>query len=85
MVEVQEGAFAGHKWADPAVASLRGHLRAVVDDPDRARAKGERARRDVEELWTADILGRQFLEEAWGASERKSARLRVERERGEEL
>ncbi len=42
----------GQRWAEPSAEHLCQLMRSVVDDPDRARAIGARARADVEKQWT---------------------------------
>jgi glycosyltransferase involved in cell wall biosynthesis len=44
-------------WADPDVAKAAELMRAVVEQPGEARAKGERARRDIERLYSAQAIG----------------------------
>ena len=39
--------YRGHRWADPSEQSLRRAMRAVRQNPDAARAKGQRARQDM--------------------------------------
>jgi glycosyltransferase involved in cell wall biosynthesis len=51
LTEVRDGPFAGHRWAEPSVTSLREALRAVVEDPDLAAQKGQRARQTMVETY----------------------------------
>lgn len=51
LTEVKEGPFAGHRWAEPSVASLREALRNVVEDRDLAERKGQRARQIMVEKY----------------------------------
>jgi hypothetical protein len=44
-------------WADPDTAEAARLLRAVVDRPDEARAKGEHARRDIERMYSPAATG----------------------------
>jgi GT2 family glycosyltransferase/glycosyltransferase involved in cell wall biosynthesis len=39
--------YRGQRWAEPSVADLRAAMRRVIDDPDEARNRAERGRRDV--------------------------------------
>ena len=54
-------AFAGHKWAQPSVAHLQERLRAVVDAPEDARARGRRAREDMVAHFAPDVLAHDVL------------------------
>ena len=51
LTEVRDGPFAGHRWAEPSVASLREALRTVVEDRDQAERKGQRARQIMVEKY----------------------------------
>jgi glycosyltransferase involved in cell wall biosynthesis len=44
-------------WADPSVEHAAELMRRVVERPDEARAKGERAKRDVEERYAPAAVG----------------------------
>jgi glycosyltransferase involved in cell wall biosynthesis len=44
-------------WADPDVAEAARLMRRVVEQPDEARAKGERARRDIERHYSPAAIG----------------------------
>ena len=57
LVPVREGAFRGHLWADPSTAHLRFLMREVVENPEAAREKGRRARRDMIEKYSPSVLG----------------------------
>jgi glycosyltransferase involved in cell wall biosynthesis len=58
----------GQRWAEPSAEHLSQLMRGVVDDPDRARAIGARARADVVKHWT--------WANAVGVAERRLAELR---------
>jgi glycosyltransferase involved in cell wall biosynthesis len=56
-------------WADPDVEAAAGLMRRVLERPEEARAKGDRARRDIEELYSPKAVGeliRSRLEEIKG-------------------
>jgi glycosyltransferase involved in cell wall biosynthesis len=44
-------------WADPHVETAAALMRRVVENGDEARAKGERARRDIERLYSPKAVG----------------------------
>lgn len=39
LVEIDEGAFKGHRWAAPSVESLRGAMRSVVEGGENAKVR----------------------------------------------
>ncbi len=43
--------YDGHRWAAPQLDALVSHLRAIHDQPDKARALGARARADMVAHW----------------------------------
>jgi glycosyltransferase involved in cell wall biosynthesis len=45
-------------WADPDVEAAAAIMRKVVENPDDARARGGRARADVERLYSPAAVGR---------------------------
>jgi hypothetical protein len=47
LVEVSEGPFKGHRWAEPSGVDLQRLMRHVYDNPEEAKAKGRRARQDM--------------------------------------
>ena len=49
--------FRGRRWARPSLPHLRELLRRVVERPEEAGAKAQRARADVLAGWTADQTG----------------------------
>jgi glycosyltransferase involved in cell wall biosynthesis len=56
-------------WADPDVDEAARLMRRVVEQPEEARIKGERARRDIERLYSPQAVGaliRSRLEELIG-------------------
>jgi glycosyltransferase involved in cell wall biosynthesis len=44
-------------WAEPDLEQAARHMRRVIADPDEARAKGERARARIEELYSPGAVG----------------------------
>ena len=61
LVEVEEGAFKGHMWADVCVKRLSSIMREVFEDAEGVvEKKGTRARKDVEEKWRMEIVAEQF-------------------------
>ena len=59
-------------WADPDVEAAARAMRRVVEQPEEARAKGERARADIERLYSPAAVGQRArealegLRETWG-------------------
>jgi glycosyltransferase involved in cell wall biosynthesis len=45
-------------WAEPDVGEATQLLRRVLEQPEEARAKGERARRDIAKLYSPDATGK---------------------------
>lgn len=58
LVEITEGAFRGHKWADPSVDHLTELLVRVKEHPEEATAKGKRAREDMVAKYSPEIIGK---------------------------
>jgi glycosyltransferase involved in cell wall biosynthesis/tetratricopeptide (TPR) repeat protein len=58
--------YRNHRWADPSETSLRQAMRHVQQNPDQARAKGQRARQDMLCRYTraavADLMVARLLE-----------------------
>ncbi len=44
--------YAGFRWAEPSYTQLRRLMRHVFDNPEEARAKGQRASREVRQNWS---------------------------------
>ncbi|TMW60878.1 hypothetical protein Poli38472_000920 [Pythium oligandrum] len=61
LIEIQEGAFRGHKWADPSVEHLIELLQRVKTHPEEARAKGKQARRDMVTKYSPEVIGKVLL------------------------
>ena len=68
-------------WADPDVAQAARLMRRVVENPEEAAAKGQRAREDVERMYSPQAIGelmRARLEELralWPERSRSRPRL----------
>jgi hypothetical protein len=74
----------GLPWAEPDLDHAAQLMRAVVDDPRRAAAVGERAARDIREKHSVEAAGarmREVLEE--GEAAWRLARAEVRTEEGE--
>src|SRR6266404_4934910 len=79
--------YAGAKWAEPSYRHLRLLMRHVFENQAEARAKGEKASRDVLENWTWDRAAQKIVdridwiegERGYGTPERYS---RVQATRG---
>ncbi|XP_034704134.1 uncharacterized protein LOC117928349, partial [Vitis riparia] len=56
MSEVMEGAFRGHLWAEPGVDQLGVLMRHVVSNPEEARGKGRKARKDMISRFSPEIV-----------------------------
>ena len=56
LVEITEGAFKGHRWAEPSVESLREAMRSVVEEREGAKRKGAAARRTMVERFSPEKL-----------------------------
>lgn len=51
-----------HEWAEPSLAHLKQLMRRAFSDRSEARAKGERARRDIVENWTIERTGEWIID-----------------------
>jgi glycosyltransferase involved in cell wall biosynthesis len=58
LTEVTEGPFKGHLCAEPSVDHLRALMRHVVGDSEEARSRGRKARRDMMERFSPEIVAR---------------------------
>ncbi|KAJ8552169.1 hypothetical protein ON010_g10374 [Phytophthora cinnamomi] len=57
LIEITEGAFRGHMWADPSVKHLKELLIRVKEHPEEAVAKGKQAREDMVAKYSPEIIG----------------------------
>ncbi|RLN63361.1 hypothetical protein BBJ29_002115 [Phytophthora kernoviae] len=62
LVEITEGAFRGHKWADPSVEHLKELMLRVKKHPEEAVSKGKRAREDMVAKYSPEIIGAVVFE-----------------------
>lgn len=58
LAEVTEGPFKGHLCAEPSVEHLRGLMRLVFEDPEEGRRKGRKAREDMAEKFSPEVVAR---------------------------
>ena len=56
LTKVTEGAFKGHRWAEPSMQALREAMRSVVDEPALAKGKGRAARSTMVERFAPGKL-----------------------------
>ncbi|OWZ22319.1 hypothetical protein PHMEG_0002980 [Phytophthora megakarya] len=61
LVEIAEGAFRGHMWADPSVKHLKELLVRIKEHPEEAIAKGKQARKDMVDKYSPEIIGEIVL------------------------
>ncbi|KAL4096139.1 hypothetical protein PRIC1_009503 [Phytophthora ramorum] len=62
LIEITEGAFRGHMWADPSVEHLKELLLRVKEFPEEAAGKGKQAREDMVAKYSPEIVGEIILE-----------------------
>ncbi|XP_062198442.1 uncharacterized protein LOC133901180 [Phragmites australis] len=58
LTEVTEGPFKGHLCAEPSVDRLRALMRHVIGDREEARSKGRKAREDMIQRFSPDVVVR---------------------------
>ncbi|KAF5799094.1 putative mannosylfructose-phosphate synthase [Helianthus annuus] len=58
MSEVMDGPFKGHLWAEPSVDKLRFLMRHVMDNREEGKRKGEKARKDMLDKFSPEIVAR---------------------------
>ncbi|XBH69456.1 uncharacterized protein [Aegilops tauschii subsp. strangulata] len=58
LTEVTEGPFKGHFCAEPSVDHLRALMRRVFGDQEEARRKGRKAREDMVERFSPEVVAR---------------------------
>lgn len=63
MVEVEEGPFKGHLWAEPSISHLMELMQHVVVHRKEAKVKGERARVDMVRKYSQEVVARVVGEE----------------------
>mmetsp|Transcript_11780 Transcript_11780/g.15374 ORF Transcript_11780/g.15374 Transcript_11780/m.15374 type:complete len:469 (+) Transcript_11780:22-1428(+) len=59
LVEVENGPYQGHMWANPSVMHLKELLKYVRDNPEDAQKKGKEARKDMVRAYSVDAIGHQ--------------------------
>lgn len=63
MSELAEGPFKGHFWAEPASDQLKVLMRHVVDNPEEARRRGRKARSDMVERFSPQVVARLVVDQ----------------------
>ncbi|KAJ6817346.1 uncharacterized protein M6B38_412380 [Iris pallida] len=63
MSEVTEGPFEGHRWAEPSSNELRVLMRHVASNREEGRKKGRRAREDMIERFSPEVVARLLADE----------------------
>ncbi|KAG3034326.1 hypothetical protein JG687_00001021 [Phytophthora cactorum] len=61
LIEITDGAFRGHMWADPSVEHLKELLLRIKEHPKEAVAKGKQARKDMVDKYSPEIIGEIVL------------------------
>ncbi|XP_076951440.1 uncharacterized protein LOC143624764 [Bidens hawaiensis] len=56
MSEVIDGPFKGHLWAEPSVDKLMFLMRYVMDNQEEAKSKGKKARKDMVDKYSPEIV-----------------------------
>jgi len=63
LVDIESGAFKGHRWAQPSIRHLRQLMRQVINQPGEAKRRAGQARRDMVERYCLDCVARQVVAE----------------------
>ncbi|KAH6762627.1 UDP-Glycosyltransferase superfamily protein [Perilla frutescens var. hirtella] len=63
MSVVDDGPFKGHSWAEPSVDKLRFLMRHVFSNPGEAKAKGARARLDMEATFSPEVVAEEIVDQ----------------------
>jgi GT2 family glycosyltransferase len=71
--------YDGFRWAEPSYRHLRRLMRYVYEHQDEARAKGEKASRDVRTNWTWECAARKIIDRIDRIEQRQQTRLRPRR------
>ena len=61
MSEIKEGAFKGHRWAEPSVSHLQEILRDIHENKNRAKRKGEQGRSDMVEHYSPSVMAEEVI------------------------
>lgn len=62
-VEVQEGPFKGHLWAEPSIEKLQSLMRHVFSHPSEARAKGLLARQTMVARYSPEVVTKEIVQQ----------------------
>jgi hypothetical protein len=62
-VQDSQGLYEGGRWAEADVADAAAKLKALIGDPERRRALGERASADIAASLDPAVIGRKAM--AW--------------------
>eukprot|EP00238_Polyblepharides_amylifera_P011874 CAMPEP_0196591410 /NCGR_PEP_ID=MMETSP1081-20130531/69530_1 /TAXON_ID=36882 /ORGANISM="Pyramimonas amylifera, Strain CCMP720" /LENGTH=414 /DNA_ID=CAMNT_0041914765 /DNA_START=201 /DNA_END=1445 /DNA_ORIENTATION=+ len=63
LVEVKEGAFKGHLWAEPSEDHLRTLMRHLTEHPAEAKQRGNRARQDMIRRFSPSRVSKILVEQ----------------------
>lgn len=66
MSEVLGGPFKGHLWAEPSVDKLRFLMRHVMNNPEEAKAKGMKGRKDMVDKFSPEIVAKIVSDQIQG-------------------
>nr|KAJ0223689.1 hypothetical protein LSAT_V11C200089120 [Lactuca sativa] len=70
MSEVTNGPFKGHLWAEPSVDNLMFLMRHVMSNPEEAKSKGEKARQDMINKFSPEIVANIVFDQIQGILEK---------------
>ncbi|KAH7279822.1 hypothetical protein KP509_37G038700 [Ceratopteris richardii] len=74
LVEVEEGPFKGHLWAEPSATHLQSLMRHVFMNPLEAEAKGQLARKTMVEKYSPEIVTKQIVGHLMRIHSKKTAK-----------
>ncbi|GAB5031140.1 cazy family gt4 [Nannochloropsis oceanica] len=60
LVEIQDGPFKGHKWAEPSISHLVSLLRYTLTHQEEGRERGREARRDMQARYSLGAMGKEL-------------------------
>ncbi|KAK1421181.1 hypothetical protein QVD17_23334 [Tagetes erecta] len=66
MSEVIDGPFKGHLWAEPSVDKLKFLMRHVMDNPEEAKVKGMKGRKDMVDKFSPEIVAKIVSDQIQG-------------------
>jgi hypothetical protein len=61
MVEIEDGPFEGHLWAEPSEKHLKVLMKRVFEFPDFAKRKGTKAREDMVRRSNGEVLSEKVV------------------------